>query len=312
MFSFPIHSPVEPLEFPLFRAKELTLHIKRDDLIHPFISGNKWRKLKHILKDAANQGKTHLVTFGGAWSNHLLATACAGAKFRFKTTAFIRGEAVSNPNLSLCALFGMELRFVDRTAYRDKPSLFAQHFGSDTYAYFIDEGGYGAAGAQGCGDIIGELSDTYDHIFCAAGTGTTLAGLASALATSPSTTKLHGVPVLAGGEFIRDRIADLSTDAVAASCILHMDYHFGGYAKAKPELLDFVKNFCTQTGILIEPVYTGKLCYAVFDLAQNDYFAPGDNILLIHTGGLMGILGMEQKLHNKNRTIISGILPRNS
>lgn len=296
MFPFPIHSPVEPLEFPTFHTKELTLHIKRDDLIHPFISGNKWRKLKHILEDALRQQKTHLVTFGGAWSNHLLATACAGAKFGFKTTAFVRGESVANPNLSLCALFGMELQFVDRSAYRDKSELFNHHFGSDDQAYFIDEGGYAVAGAQGCGDIVNELSDEYDHIFCAAGTGTTLAGLATALATKKSNTQLHGVPVLASGEFIRDRVAGLSTDAVAASCTLHTDYHFGGYAKTKPELIRFVKDFCAHTGILIEPVYTGKLCYAVFDLAQNGYFARGNKILIVHTGGLMGLLGMEQKL----------------
>src|SRR5690606_259899 len=157
----------------------------------------------------------------------------------FKTTAFVRGEAVSNPNLSLCTLFGMELRFVDRASYRDKPSLFTRHFGSDEHAYFVDEGGYSAAGALGCGDLVHELSDTYEHICCSAGTRTSLAGIASALATSTPTTQLHGVPVLAGGEFIRDRIADLSTDAVAASCILHTDYHFGGYAKTKPELLQF-------------------------------------------------------------------------
>jgi len=296
MLPFDIHSPVEPLAFSLFREKGLTLHIKRDDLIHPFISGNKWRKLKHILQDASDQQKTHLVTFGGAWSNHLLATACAGAKFGFKTTAFVRGEEVSNPNLSLCTLFGMELRFVDRTSYRDRFALFNQHFGVDQQAYFIDEGGYSREGAKGCGDLLNELSHVYNHIFCAAGTGTTLAGIAETLIAKKSATQLHGVPVLAGGEFIRNRIADLSADAVADACTLHTDYHFGGYAKTKPELIDFIKHFCAQTGILIEPVYTGKLCYAVFDLARRNYFADGDQILIIHTGGLVGLLGMEKSL----------------
>lgn len=297
VFSIDFHSPIESLNFPIFNDKGLTLHIKRDDLIHPFISGNKWRKLKYILQDAADRGKTHLVTFGGAWSNHLLATACAGAKFGFKTTAFVRGEEVSNPNLSLCALFGMEVRFVDRTAYReDKQTLFNRSFGGDQLAYFIDEGGYSPEGAKGCGDILDELSIAYNHIFCAAGTGTTLAGIAEALAAKKITTRLHGVPVLAGGEFIRNRVADLSTDAVANTCILHTDYHFGGYAKTKPELTDFIKHFCIQTGILIEPVYTGKVCYAVFDLARSNYFAAGDKILIIHTGGLIGLLGMEKSL----------------
>src|SRR5690606_22437922 len=253
-------------------------------------------KLKHILQDAALQNKLHLVTFGGAWSNHLLATACAGAKFGFKTTAFVRGEAISNPTLSLCALFGMELRFTDRSAYRNKRQLFERYFAADSNAYFIDEGGYTVAGTSGCGEILDELDQQYDHLFCAAGTGTTLAGLAIALAGKDTPTQLHGVPVLAGGEFIRENVARLSSDAIAARCTLHTDYHFGGYAKTKPELIRFVKDFCTHTGTLIEPVYTGKMCYAVFDLARNDYFKEGEKILMIHTGGLMGILGMQQKL----------------
>lgn len=303
MFSFDIHSPVESLDFRLFREKNLTLHIKRDDLIHPFISGNKWRKLKYILQDAACQGKTHLVTFGGAWSNHLLATACAGAKFGLKTTAFVRGEDVSNASLSLCKLFGMELRFVNRTAYRDKQALFTLNFGGDQQAYFVDEGGYSPEGAEGCIDIVHELTDTYDHIFCAAGTGTTLAGIAKALAACGSESQLHGVPVLAGGDFIRDRIAELSTDAAANACILHTDYHFGGYAKTKPELTEFVKYFCAQTGILVEPVYTGKLCYAVFDLARNGYFTDGDRVLIVHTGGIIGILGTLSDIYGVNTDV---------
>lgn len=297
MFPFDFYSPVESLDFPIFREKGLTLHIKRDDLIHPFISGNKWRKLKYILEDAASQRRMHLVTFGGAWSNHLLATACAGARFGFKTTAFVRGESVSNANLSLCALFGMELRFVDRAAYRDKYALFNQAFGGEPTAYFVDEGGYSDEGSKGCGEIVSELSERYDHIFCAVGTGTTLAGIADALATKMSNTRAHGVSVLSGGNFLYRQVADLCSQRAIDLCTLHTDYHFGGYAKTKPELNAFISYFCQETGILIEPVYTGKLCYAVFDLARADYFADGDKILLIHTGGLIGILGMEKSLH---------------
>src|SRR5690606_13961771 len=120
MIPFDIHSPTEPLNFPLFNEKSLTAHIKRDDKIHPFISGNKWRELKYIPQSARHAGKTPLVTFGGAWSNHLLATACAGATFGFKTTGFIRGETVYNPILSLCKLYGIALQFVDRASYRNK------------------------------------------------------------------------------------------------------------------------------------------------------------------------------------------------
>ena len=291
MLSLDFHSPVEPLEFPMFVDKGLTLHMKRDDRIHPFISGNKWRKLKYILQSARTAGKMHLVTFGGAWSNHLLATACAGAKFGFKTTAFVRGEAVSNPTLSLCKLFGMELHFADRTAYRDKRALFRHYTQGNEQAYFVDEGGYCAAGATGCEEIIDELPQAYDHIFCACGTGTTLAGLYQGCAKAGLDTRLHGIPVLAGGDFIYGAVAGLSPISDPAALVLHTQYHFGGYAKTTPALLAFIKHFCAETGILIEPVYTGKLLYGVFDLAKRDYFKKGDRILVIHTGGLMGVLG---------------------
>ncbi|GGC29179.1 1-aminocyclopropane-1-carboxylate deaminase [Parapedobacter defluvii] len=296
MLQLDVHSPVNPLDFPQFRESGLTLHIKRDDLIHPFISGNKWRKLKYILQDASDQRKTQLVTFGGVWSNHLLAIACAGARFGFKTTAFVRGEQVSNANLSLCRIFGMELRFVDRTAYRDKPALFQRYFAEDQTAYFVDEGGYGAAGAKGCAEIIDELGQIYDHIFCACGTGTTLAGLCMGKIRNGLDTTIHGIPVLAGSGFIKAAVAELCADGGADDLVLHTDYHFGGYARTTPELDAFIRRFCANTGILIEPVYTGKLLYGIFDLASRGHFRRGETILALHTGGLTGILGMHERL----------------
>ncbi|WP_325639270.1 1-aminocyclopropane-1-carboxylate deaminase/D-cysteine desulfhydrase [Parapedobacter sp.] len=295
MVPFDIHSPIESLDFSLFSDRSLTVHIKRDDKIHPFISGNKWRKLKYVLQAARHAGKTHLVTFGGAWSNHLLATACAGATFGFKTTGFVRGEAVSNPNLSLCKIYGMALRFVDRTAYRDKPRLYEQYTATDQRAYFIDEGGYSVDGARGCAEIIDELPHTYDHIFCACGTGTTLAGLYHGCISRGLDTRLHGVTVLAGGNFIPDAIRALYPEMQLDGLTSHTDYHFGGYAKTTPVLHTFIKEFTAQTGILIEPVYTGKLLYGVFDLAKRDYFREGARILVIHTGGLTGILGLHEQ-----------------
>lgn len=298
MFSFDFHSPIESLNLPIFNDRGLTLHIKRDDQIHPFISGNKWRKLKYALQSAVSKGNNHLVTFGGPWSNHLLATACAGAKFGFKTTGFVRGESVSNPNLSLCKLFGMELLFVDRTSYRNKPALFEAYNHEHQQAYFIDEGGYGLEGAKGCAEIIDELPPDYDHIFCACGTGTTLAGLYQGCVNAGFDTRLHGIPVLAGGDFIREAVAGLYIGNAQNPIILHTEYHFGGYAKTTPALNAFIKYFCAKTGILIEPVYTGKLFYGVFDLAQSDYFKEGSRILAIHTGGLTGMLGMYEQFEN--------------
>ena len=151
-------SPVHQINDKLFDEQGLTLFIKRDDLIHPIISGNKWRKLKYILKKAQAQNKNHLITFGGAYSNHLLATAAAAAKFGFKATGFVRGEQVENDTLFLCRLHGMSLIFTDRENYRDKPALFKKHFGDNAEAFFIDEGGASAEGAKGCSELVAELT----------------------------------------------------------------------------------------------------------------------------------------------------------
>lgn len=257
-------------------------------MIHPFISGNKWRKLKYHLAEARTTSKTHLVTFGGAYSNHLLATACAAAKYRFSCTGFVRGEVVSNQILDLCRLFGMQLRFTDRESYRSKKELFNNHFSEDKSTYFIDEGGAGQHAVEGCSELVGELPQAYDHIFCAAGTGSTAAGIGLGIVRNSMPTKLHIVPVIKGGENLATEIGMYSNHLFS----LYSDYHFGGYAKTTPELLTFIKDFSSRTGILIEPVYTGKLFYAIYDLIRKDTFLPNSSVIAIHTGGLTGILGM--------------------
>lgn len=291
MLDFDFYSPEEEITLPFYEAHGVRVFVKRDDLIHPYISGNKWRKLKYPLQQARKEKKTLLVTFGGAWSNHLLATACAGAKFGFRTYGFVRGEAVDNPVLKLCRLFGMELHFVERECYKNKEALFSTYFAGSDEAYFIDEGGYGLLAAQGCSEITDELDRVYDHCFCACGTGTTLAGLAKGMHARQWKTVAHGVPVLKGGHFILEEMAKLGvTDT---DCInLHVDYHFGGYAKTKPELIKFVQGFTRQTAILIEPTYTGKLFYALHDLIEQKKIARGSTVLVIHSGGLTGLLGM--------------------
>ncbi|RYZ98582.1 MAG: pyridoxal-phosphate dependent enzyme, partial [Sphingobacteriaceae bacterium] len=175
--SLDLFSPVQQLQNKLFDEHQVQVFIKRDDLIHPLISGNKWRKLKYILKQAQSENKTHLITFGGAYSNHLLATAAAAAKFGFRSTGFVRGEEVDNDTLFLCRLHGMELRFTDRESYRDKAALFNKFYGDDEQAFFVDEGGASAEAAKGCSELVDELTDTYDHLICACGTGTTAAGI---------------------------------------------------------------------------------------------------------------------------------------
>ncbi len=286
-------SPVHQINDKLFDEQGLTVFIKRDDLIHPIISGNKWRKLKYILKKAQSQHKSHLITFGGAYSNHLLATAAAAAKFGFKATGFVRGEEVENDTLFLCRLHGMNLIFVDRDSYRDKPALFKKHFGDDTTAFFIDEGGASAEGAKGCSELVAELAQQYDHIFCACGTGTTAAGIINGLQEYNLPAEFNAIPVLKSGELIKEEIDRLLVTPTTYQ--LHTDYHCGGYGKTAPQLITFIKGFIASTGILIEPVYTGKMLYAVYDLAAKQYFKRGSRILAIHSGGIWGLLGMKDK-----------------
>lgn len=284
-----IYSPLQQLKHPVLRE----FWMKRDDLIDPYISGNKWRKLKYLLSKAFKENKHHLITFGGAYSNHLLATAAAASRAGLKSSAFVRGEAVENEMLMLCRLFGMNLIFTDRTSYREKTQLFQQHFGDDPNALFIDEGGASPEAVQGCAEIIAELPGDIDHLFCAAGTGTTAAGLLKGIQQQGLKTILHVVPALKGGSFIEEEVFKYlgNTDQL----ILHTDYHFGGYAKTQPPLIDFMKNFVSSQGILIDPVYTSKMLYAIEDLSAKNYFKKEDKIVALHTGGLLGILGMKEK-----------------
>lgn len=287
-----IYSPEQVLTHPLYREKEVQVFIKRDDMIHPFISGNKWRKLKYNLSTVKERNLSCVVTFGGAWSNHLLATACACALHGLKSKAFVRGEKVANPVLTMCKMYGMEITFVDRESYRDKQKLYQDMHDKESY-YFIDEGGSGNEASIGCAELIQELQGTYDYIFCAAGTGTTAAGLALGIEKAKLSTQLHVVPVLKGGGFILDEMVKLGSSLHRV--VLHDNYHFGGYARTKPELITFVQEFVKETGIMIEPTYTGKAMYAMHARIAEGDFKPNSRILFVHTGGLTGLLGMIDK-----------------
>jgi 1-aminocyclopropane-1-carboxylate deaminase len=187
----------------------------------------------------------------------------------------------------------MNLIFTDRESYRNKQALFNMHFAGDNDAFFIDEGGSSALGAKGCSELIDELDHKYDHIICACGTGTTAAGIINGIVHHKFSTQFHGIPVLKNGEFLRKDINALLESR--PSYHLHTDYHFGGYGRVTDELLRFVKQFVATTGILIEPIYTGKMLYALYHLAAKNYFAPGSRILVIHTGGIWGLLGIKDK-----------------
>ncbi|MCS7028510.1 MAG: pyridoxal-phosphate dependent enzyme [Bacteroidia bacterium] len=266
------------------------LFVLREDLYHVFVSGNKWRKLKYYIKDIQSQGYKAVLTFGGAYSNHLLAVACAGAMYGFKTIGIVRGEPVQNFILFLCKQFGMELHFVSRSMYKDKKECFNNLAQSKADYYFLDEGGAGELGVKGCMEIWENIPTYIDHVFCACGTGTTLAGILAGKSSSYLHTHVHGVAVLKAFDSIKKTVLQYGQNFY-----LHTEYTLGGYAKTTTNYLYQLSLFSRYTGILLDPIYTGKVWWAIQDLAQRRSFAPGSNILIVHTGGLTGMLGLWEK-----------------
>ena len=285
-----------PFQFP----NEITLHIKREDLIHPFISGNKFRKLKYNLLKANKENKTQLLTFGGAFSNHIAAVAYAGKKNNFETIGIIRGDELEsqiyeNPTLLFAQECGMKFHFVTREEYKDKNTdLFIEKF-RNIYGdfYLIPEGGANSLAVKGCEEILTEEDSQFSHICCSIGTGGTISGLIN---SSHSHQKIIGFSSLKG-DFLSE---DIRKFAVKTNWELITDYHFGGYGKINEELVRFINDFYQQTNIPLDPIYTGKMLYGIVDLIEKDYFPNGAKILAIHTGGIQGIKGMNIYLKKKN------------
>lgn len=296
--------PNQHIDLPLLREKGIQLYLKREDTIHPFISGNKYRKLKYNLLEAKKQGKDTLLTFGGAFSNHIAATAYAGREQGLQTIGVIRGEELvhkwqSNPTLKLAHEHGMRFHFVSRSEYRlkNEPSFLQnlkERFGE---VYLLPEGGTNALAVKGCSEILTEEDATFDYICSAAGTGGTAAGLIHA--SLPHQTVL-AFPALKGN-FLLDEIR---TFVQHERWQLITDYHFGGYAKVDQQLIAFINLFKHETGIPLDPIYTGKMLFGIFDLVKRGVFAPGTQILAIHTGGLQGIEGMNRILKKKNLPLL--------
>ncbi|WP_421824207.1 1-aminocyclopropane-1-carboxylate deaminase/D-cysteine desulfhydrase [Flagellimonas oceanensis] len=296
--------PNQHIDLPLLREKGIQLYLKREDTIHPFISGNKYRKLKYNLLEAKKQGKDTLLTFGGAFSNHIAATAYAGLEQGLQTIGVIRGEELvhkwqSNPTLKLAHEHGMRFHFVSRSDYRlkNEPSFLQnlkERFGE---VYLLPEGGTNALAVKGCSEILTEEDATFDYICSAAGTGGTAAGLIHA--SLPHQTVL-AFPALKGN-FLLDEIR---TFVQHERWQLITDYHFGGYAKVDQQLIAFINLFKHETGIPLDPIYTGKMLFGIFDLVKRGVFAPGTQILAIHTGGLQGIEGMNRILKKKNLPLL--------
>jgi len=292
-------SPLQIIDDNKWDKKGVRLYIKRDDLLaasknDPFC-GNKWRKLKYNLLSAKEQGIRSILSFGGAYSNHIAALASAGRLLNFKTVGIIRGEAVSNPTLGRAKADGMQLHFIDRTTYRNKDNSdfiknLHQIFGP---CLIIPEGGTNELALKGCADLAKEIltqcPEKSTHIAVACGTGGTLSGIIDGL---EGKCFALGVSVLKGN-FMTKEVENLSNKYSKqqwANWEMKEEFHHGGYAKKSDKLLQFIDNFHEEHAIQLEPIYTGKLFYALDQLLENGYFARGSIIVAIHTGGLQGIL----------------------
>ena len=279
------------IDDPLLDQYEIELWMKRDDLLHPVISGNKWRKLKYSLDYALSSGADTLISMGGAYSNHLHALAYAGKLLGLKTTGFIRGERPETltPTLIDMQNWGMELTFVSRSDYR----LLRQHQSSLDFPgikprqYWLPEGGAQALALTGVAELVNEIDVVYDMLCVPCGTGATLAGM---IAAAPDQVSVMGFAALKNAGFLQADVAALLPKP-ATNWQINLDYHFGGFAATTEELMAFIAGFEDKTGIILEPVYTGKMMYALYDLITRHRFKPGRRIIAVHTGGLQGKRG---------------------
>lgn len=280
--------PIQPLGTRLIRANGFTADILRLDLIHPVVSGNKWFKLKYHLTEAAQSGKTKLLSFGGAHSNHLVAMAHMAAEAGLRAVAVVRGEEpqLYSPALRQVQAAGARLVFVSREAYGNKKTLMHQMQSEYPDHYIIPEGGQSELGVLGAGEILHGVPTHYSHILCAVGTGTMLAGLAGAALPHQ---QVIGIAALKIADPLNNTLQTFTASHTPSGRwqILY-DYHFGGYARKDPELIRFMNNLYRTESIPTDFVYTGKLLYAVHEMAQNRYFVPGSDLLIIHSGGLQG------------------------
>ena len=298
MASFNLPSPLEKIDLSFFREFQINVWIKRDDLIHSEVSGNKWRKLKLNLEKFKQGRYDALLTFGGAYSNHIAATAALGRIMGVKTIGIIRGEeltAQSNATLSKAEADGMNLQFVSREEYSwryetDYKNELRARYGN---CWIVEEGGANFYGMMGCTEIIGELEHQADYIILPAGTGTTAAGLLMA----ENRAKIIAVPVLAKGDFLREEMMSLlryggfseeDIEEKNEQLILPTEFAFGGYGRSTPELIDFMNQIYQESSLKLDQVYTGKMFFALHELIKTGIIIKNSTVVALHTGGLQG------------------------
>ena len=305
----PQHKPYNQfLNDCLLKKKEITLAVKREDLLHEHISGNKFRKLYYNIIAAKEKGYDTLLTFGGAYSNHIAATAAAGKEYGLKTIGVIRGDELcenlpktlnENPTLAFAHAQGMQFHFVSRKAYREKTNPefienLSRLFGK---FYLVPEGGTNELAVKGTQEILTSEDAQFDYICSAIGTGGTIAGIINSALPHQ---KVLGFPALKEG-FLHKNIAEYARQE---NWELIRDYHFGGFAKIDKKLVDFINMVYTLHNLPLDPVYTGKMLYGIIDLIKKDYFPKGSKILAIHTGGLQGREGMNIRLKKKKMPLL--------
>ena len=308
MFFEEIQTNNQQLFLRILKEKQVELWIKREDEIHEFVSGNKYRKLKYNIEQAKLQQKKTILTFGGAFSNHIVATAVAGKLAGLHTIGVIRGEELANnfeevlvENNTLKEAYAnrMQFKFIDRVLYREKHTtafLTSLEEEFDDF-YVVPEGGTNTLAIKGCQEILADEDEKFDYICAAVGTGGTISGLIN---SSFSKQKVIGFPALKG-DFLSDEIKKFTSKT---NWNLQDDYIFGGYAKFNADLIRFINQFKEQTNIQLDPIYTGKMLFGIIDMIKNDFFKKGTRILAIHTGGLQGIDGINKKLRKRNLELI--------
>jgi 1-aminocyclopropane-1-carboxylate deaminase/D-cysteine desulfhydrase-like pyridoxal-dependent ACC family enzyme len=283
----------------------VNVYLKREDLLHPIISGNKWRKLKYNLVEAKEKKHKTILTFGGAFSNHIHATAGAGKIFGFNTIGVIRGEEhlPLNPTLKDATEFGMKIHYVSRSDYRKKTErefikMLHQKFGD---FYLVPEGGTNNLAVKGGTEIVQDINIDFDYIVSACGTGGTLAGVICGLEENK---KAIGISALKGAGFLKEKITEYVKEYSGKAYNnwqIKLDYHFGGFAKTKPEQITYMKEFEKLNNILLDPIYTSKMIYGIYDMIIKGEIENGSTVIALHTGGLQGRRGKENILNEINQ-----------